>query len=81
MSQQNNNTINWKMLRSDLDKLEKDCKDKGIPLMHTCRDERSFPKTTTYQQASDTIQLPTGYRWNMAFAKDVQYAVLDIMAK
>ena len=56
MSQQNNNTLDWGALRSDLGKLEKDCKDKGIPLMHTLRDHHSTcPKTSAYKQALDTI--------------------------
>ena len=69
MNQLSSNTIDWEVLRSDLGTLEKDCEDKGIPWMHTWRYQHStFPYPKAYKQASDTIQLPTGYRWNMDFA-------------
>ena len=42
-----------------------------MPLMHTWRYQHSTcPKTTAYDKVYDTIQLPTGYKWNMDFAKD-----------
>ena len=65
----------------NLEKREQGCKDNGITFMHTWRYQRStFPIQQPTRNHLANIQRPTGYKWNMDFAKDCQYAVLVLIA-
>ncbi len=82
MSQHIKNNSVWVGLRENWDKWEKDCKDTGMPSMHTWRYHHStFPSTKADNQAYDAIQLPTGYTWNMYGTKDGHAVALGTMAK
>jgi hypothetical protein len=82
MNEHNKNTIQWGVLRENLDKLERDCKEKGIPLMHTWRYQHSpFPKTIVHKVQAETIKVPTGYKFCFDVTRDNLDFTLEIMAK
>lgn len=79
----NPNTLQWGTLRENLDKLERDIHEKGIPLMKTWRYMHSqFPDTLLYKDCRmGLLEVNTGFRFNIDFKTEEREPVKEIMSK
>jgi hypothetical protein len=79
----NPNTLQWGALRENLDKLERDIHEKGIPLMKTWRYMHSqFPDTLLYKDCRmGLLEVNTGFRFNIDFKTEEREPVKEIMTK
>ena len=77
----NHNTLQWGTLRENLDKLERDIHEKGIPLMKTWRYMQSqFPDTLLYKDCRmGLLEVNTGCRFNIDFKADERDHDKEIM--
>ncbi|MFM7988478.1 MAG: hypothetical protein ACKPKO_55115, partial [Candidatus Fonsibacter sp.] len=65
-----------------MDKLEEKLSSNNVPSMCTWPYHNySFPKTTTHNHASDMVQVPTGYKWNIGFPQGSVEGVQVIIDK
>jgi hypothetical protein len=69
-------------LRENLDKLERDIHEKGVPLMKTWRYMHSqFPATILYKDCRmGLLEVNTGFRFNIDFKTDERDHVKAILA-
>ncbi len=79
----NPNTLQWGTLRENLDKLERDIHEKGIPLMNTWRYTHSqFPYTLLYKDCRmGLLEVNTGFRFNIDVKTEEREPVKEIMSK
>jgi len=70
-------------IRENLDKLERDIHEKGIPLMKTWRYMHSqFPDTLLYKDCRmGLLEVNTGFRFNIDFKTEEREPVKEIMSK
>ena len=78
----NPNNLQWGALRENLDKLEKDIHEKGIPLMKTWRYMQSqFPETLLYKDCRmGLLEVNAGFRFNIDFKTEEREPVKEIMS-